>query len=102
MTLGVVAATDGVDGAPEASHATTPGSAPSRLEPGASITMTNEQCKVIGQLTIVMVECERPERAMPARLELLALCQRCRHLEECYPPNEGVNACEIPTRSDVT
>ena len=35
---GVVAATDGRDGAPEASAATTPGGAPSRLEPGAPHT----------------------------------------------------------------
>ena len=38
---GVVAATDGRDGAPGASAATTPGGAPSRLEPGTLHTSIN-------------------------------------------------------------
>jgi hypothetical protein len=40
LKRGVVAATDGGIGAPEASPATTPGGAPGRLEPGAPHTTT--------------------------------------------------------------
>lgn len=39
---GMVAATDGEDGAPEASLATTPGGAPSRLEPGVPPTSPDD------------------------------------------------------------
>jgi hypothetical protein len=81
---GMVAATDGGDGAPEASPATTPGGAPGRLEPG----IPHDQCRVIVDMTIAMADTTgRPGLSMLTRLEGVARCMKCGHLEKCYPHN---------------
>lgn len=85
---GMVAATDGGNGVPEASTATTPGGAPSRLEPG----IPHDQCRVIVSMTIAMADTAgRPGLSMLTRLEGAARCMKCGHIEKCYPHNNRVS-----------